>query len=78
VRFIDYDETPICAFDKYDVSINIQTNDGTQLNSSILTITNSIEAPVLGDEYEFDLINKPDSGTLYEWSLKDSSSQILI
>lgn len=79
IRFIDYDEIAIDAFDKYDVSINLETTDGIQINTSTLTISNSIEAPVLGDEYEFNLVNKPDSGTLYDWSDKnDSSSQILI
>lgn len=77
IRFIDYDNTPINAFDKYDISINLQTNDGT-IDTSVLTISNSIEAPVLGDEYEFKLINRPNSGSLYEWTSKDSSSQILI
>lgn len=78
VRFIDYENTPIDAFDKYDISVNLYTDDGVTFNSSILTLSNSIEAPVLGDEYEFDLINRPNSGTLYEWTNKDSSSQILI
>lgn len=79
VRFIDYDETQIAAFNKYDVSINLSTDDGTMIDTSILTISNSIEAPVLGDEYEFDLVNRPKSGTLYEWTMgDDSSAQILI
>lgn len=78
VRFEDYDEVPIDAFDRYDISINLRTDDNVLINSSVLTLSNSIEAPVLGDEYEFDLTVKPDSGTLYEWSAKDSSSQILI
>lgn len=78
VRFIDYDEMAIAAFDKYDISINVNTNNNAHLDVSVLTISNSFEAPVLGDEYEFDLINKPSSGTLYEWSNKNSMSQILI
>ena len=80
VRFIDYDETPIAAFDKYDISINLSADDGTQItkiDTSVLTISNSIEAPVLGDEYEFDLVNRPDSGTLHEWMPIDSSAEIL-
>lgn len=77
VRFIDYDETPIAAFDKYDISINLSTDDGTKIDASVLTISNSIEAPVLGDEYEFDLVNRPDSGTLHEWMPIDSSAEIL-
>jgi len=77
VRFIDYDETPIAAFDKYDISINLSTDDGTKIDTSVLTISNSIEAPVLGDEYEFDLVNRPDSGTLHEWMPIDSSAEIL-
>jgi len=44
------------------------------IDTSILTISNSIEAPVLGDEYEFDLVNRPKSGTLYEWTMGDDSS----
>lgn len=79
VRFVDYVDTPFDAFDKFDVSVNLRTDDGTTLDISTLTITNSIEAPVLGDEYEFDLFVKPDSGTLYEWTAGDASSaQILI
>lgn len=77
VRFIDYDETPIAAFDKYDISINLSTDDGTKIDVSVLTISNSIEAPVLGDEYEFDLVNRPNSGTLHEWMPIDSSDEIL-
>lgn len=80
VRFIDYDETPIAAFDKYDISINLSADDGTEItkiDASVLTISNSIEAPVLGDEYEFDLVNRPDSGTLHEWMPLDSSDEIL-
>ena len=77
VRFIDYDETPIAAFDKYDISINLSADDGTKIDASVLTISNSIEAPVLGDEYEFDLVNRPDSGTLHEWMSVDSSDEIL-
>ena len=77
VRFIDYDETPIAAFGKYDISINLSTDDGTKIDASVLTISNSIEAPVLGDEYEFDLVNRPDSGTLHEWMPIDSSAEIL-
>lgn len=78
VRFVDYENTPINAFDKYDVSVNLKTDDGTYIDSSVLTISNSIEAPVLGDEYEFDLINKPTSGTLYEWTSHEDDAQILI
>lgn len=77
VRFIDYEETPIAAFDKYDISINLSTDDGTKISVPVLTISNSIEAPVLGDEYEFDLVNRPDSGTLHEWMPKDKSDEIL-
>jgi len=77
VRFVDYDETQIAAFDKYDISINLSTDDGTKIDVSVLTISNSIEAPVLGDEYEFDLVNRPDSGTLHEWMPIDSSDEIL-
>ena len=79
VRFIDYEDTPIDAFTKYEIPVDISTDDGYQLNTSTLIISNSIEAPVLGDEYEFDLIVRPNSGTLYEWTTgDDSSSQILI
>lgn len=78
VRFIDYDNTPINAFTKYEIPINLHTDDGTYINSSVLAISNPIEAPVIGDEFEFDLTVKPDSGSLYEWTSKDSSAQILI
>ena len=79
VRFIDYEDTPIDAFIKYEIPVDISTDDGVQMNTSTLIISNSIEAPVLGDEYEFDLMVRPDSGTLYEWTAgNDSSAQILI
>lgn len=78
IRFVDYDDTPIAAFNKYDVSIQLHTTNNDYINTSILSISNSIESPVLGDEYEFDLVVKPNSGTLHEWMPANSSNEILL
>ena len=79
IRFVDYEDTPIDAFTKYEIPVNISSDDGVQLSTSTLIVSNSIEAPVLGDEYEFDLTVRPNSGTLYEWTMgNDSSAQIII
>lgn len=72
VKIEDYEETPFEAFLKFDSFI-------TEIGDiSVLHVSNTLEAPVLGDEFEFDVINNTDHGTLFEWSNSDSSSQIYV
>lgn len=72
VNIEDYEDTPFEAFLKFDTSLN-EVGD-----TSILHVSNTLEAPVLGDEFEFDVVNNTDHGTLFEWTDKDSSSEIYL
>ena len=73
VRFEDYEHMPISAFIKYEIPIYMSSSDGTELDTSTIIVSNTIETPVLGDEFEFDLVNRPATGTLHEW-MADSST----
>lgn len=72
VRIEDYEETPFEAFLKFDTSID------EIADISVLHISNTIEAPVLGDEFEFDITNNTDHGTLAEWTNDSISSQLYV
>lgn len=76
IKFCDYEYTTFEDFVKFDRAIGMKSSNGVELDVSTITISNTIEAPVLGDEYEFELSVQPPSGTLYEWTV-DGSSQIL-
>lgn len=76
VKFCEYENVAISAFDKVNSTISMTDTTGVTMDISTLIMTNTIEAPVLGDEYEFDLMVKPDYGTLCEWTV-DGKSQIL-
>ncbi|WQJ53488.1 MAG: hypothetical protein [Wendovervirus sonii] len=75
VKFENYNDTNFNEFIKYKKDFKLESSDGIAADISTLIISNTINTPVLGDEYEFDLIHKTKTGTLYEWN--DSSTQIL-
>ena len=77
LTFSNYEHTPIEAFNRFNVSLNLQDSTGIKSDIDNIVISNSIESPVLGDEYEFEVSVTPQTGTLYEWC-KDSATQIYI
>jgi len=63
-------------YERYRVPVTMTSDRGTVLDVSNLFISNTMESPVLGDEYEFELLNRPASGTFHEW-MQDSSNDML-
>lgn len=75
LTFNDYDQLPIASFIR-DASV-LTLSDANENTLDVKLIkSNTIETPVLGDEYEFELVNDAQTGTLYEWTSSDQ--QILI
>lgn len=70
VRLEDYENIPLDTFVRNTLDISF----GDIIEHPI---SNSLETPVLGDEYEFELNITPDSGTLYEWS-QDNEQQLIV
>ena len=77
LTFSNYEHTPIEAFNRFNVSLNLKDSTGVKSDIDNIVISNSIESPVLGDEYEFEVAVMPPTGTLYEWC-KNSATQIYI
>lgn len=77
LTFDNYEHTPIEAFNRFNVSLNLEDSTGIKSDVDNIVISNSIESPVLGDEYEFEVSVTPQTGTLYEWC-KNSATQIYV
>ncbi len=77
LTFDNYEHTPIEVFTRFDVSLNLEDSTGIKSDIDNIIISNSIESPVLGDEYEFEVSVTPQTGTLYEWC-KNSATQIYV
>ena len=77
LTFSNYEYTPIEAFNRFNVSLNLKDSTGIKSDIDNIVISNSIESPVLGDEYEFEVSVTPATGTLYEWC-KNSATQIYV
>lgn len=79
VNIEDYEYTPFEAFIKYEVDLSTMLDtSGATLDCSSLKLSNTIEAPVLGEEYEFDLVNMSNYGTLNEWTQHNNKQEIYV
>lgn len=70
IRLEDYMDVPLEAFIRNTLDISFG-------DVSVFYASNTLETPVLGDEYEFELSITPDSGTLYEWS-QETEQQLIV